>query len=418
MYPGSFKEEVKHRGWIKRFDKVATHLLMNGGVLSVPDHENAKFLNVFFAALLRHEAVSVVEQKTPVFRLFFDIDAKYPGHKYTEDIKQSEASLVTWLYKHILEFFDVKDRTETHRMIVCSAPVKQLIVDGVDLIKCGMHVYLPEIYTNSKIALALRTKLLDTPPPEMTVMPDNIWSDVIDEAVFKGSGLRTIYSHKGISEARVYRPRWVVTGNGHIEELPEELEPEVQRDMIHECSIRTFHHTLTPTVSGEHMVADQEDVHVEGGRAVQGRSTSIHKYTEALPGLMKRLPAPYRNISFVRAFVSTHAVYLKSTCKYCMNVGREHNTSTIYVQVTKQGASIRCYCRKEEYKCADYTSAPTSLPREILQVFFPEVGTSAFLPDVQYERKSTKNKQQSESVRFLADRCFAGTRSKRKKKRF
>jgi len=99
-----------------------------------------------------------------------------------------------------------------------------------------------------------------------------------------------------------------------------------------------------------------------------------------------------------------------------MNVGREHNTSTIYVQVTKQGVSIRCYCRKEEYQCANYKSSPTPLPREILQVFFPEVGTSAFLPDVQYERKSTKNKQQS--VRLLADRCFAGTRSKRKKKRF
>lgn len=428
MHSNSFRDEIRRRGWIKRFDSVATHLLLDGGSLCVSDAEHSKFLNVLFSATLRGETVCVVEQKTPVFTLFFDIDAQYAGSGRDREIEQTERQLSLWIYDFIFQrFYDVGEGG-SRRMIACLAPSKKHQSD--EGVKCGIHLYFPGVCTNSKIALECRRRMVealeDLSPLEkksLGVQPLNSWKDVVDEAVFKGSGLRTVFSHKGKHEKRVYVPRWVVetdssTGKACLRDLPDPLSPEDRRDFIHECSIRVFHHSLTPCRGGEHTQADHEHEHLEGGHGVSGKSTSIDVYSDALPVLVSRLPVQYRKISFVRAFVSTHAVYLKSTCKYCLNVGREHNTSTIYVQVTKQGASVRCYCRKEEYNCASYKSPVIELPKETLHVFFPDMGMDAFLPDVARQElgiKSVRAKQ--ENVRALASTCFGKT-PKRRKKRF
>lgn len=424
MHSTSFKEDIRRRGWVKRCDSVATHVLLDGGALCIPDQENSKFLNVLFAATLRKDSFCVVEQKTPVFKMFFDIDAKFRGTGRTPDIVHAEKSMCLWMHVFCTTSFFAAGKNQ--RMIVCTAPAKH--DQCGEIVKCGMHIYFPGITTNPAIAIACRRAMLqqlEESPPEMGrggQFLANSWADVVDEAVFKGSGLRTVYAHKGRHEKRAYVPKWVVEademgGEPRVVELPDPLPPEDRRDMIHECSIRVFHHNVTPTVNGEHEQADQENSHSVGGRAVSGRSTSIQVYEDALPALLSRLPKQYQKMSFVRAFVSTHAVYLKSTCKYCMNVGREHNTSTVYVQVTKQGAAVRCYCRKEEYNCAEYASPIIPLPRETLEIFFPDVGTGAFLPDVQTS-KSTMQKEKS--VRFLAGRCFDPSVKKRqcKKKRF
>jgi hypothetical protein len=427
MRSNSFREEIRRRGWIKRFDNnPATHLLLDGGALCVSDSEHSKFLNVLFSATLRGETVCVVEQKTPVFNLFFDIDAQYPGSGRDHNIEQAERDLSLWIYDFIFHrFYDVGEGG-SRRMIACLAPPKKRqSSDGspTGSLKCGMHLYFPGICTNSRIAMECRRRMVealeDLAPDTIGVSPLNSWKDVVDEAVFKGSGLRTVFSHKGKHEKRAYVPRWVVEEGRGLCELPRPLSPEAQRDFIHECSIRVFHHSLTPCVGGEHTQADNEHEHHEGGHGVTGKSTSIQVYSEALPVLVSRLPVQYRKISFVRAFVSTHAVYLKSTCKYCLNVGREHNTSTIYVQVTKQGATVRCYCRKEEYHCASYKSPVIDLPKETLHFFFPDMGVDAFLPDVGMQELGTKSVRTKEhDMRVLASTCFRLPTSKRRKKRF
>lgn len=432
-----FRDEALARKWFASKDRPsATHLMMDGGRLSIPDDQSGAFLNIYFASVVvRGEKLSLVEVKTPVFRLFFDLDIRFK--KDAHGIQRTITRLCRIVWEHVTnDFFIVPSEglfaerqtslssmdtmisgddpqvidcgAEKTRMIVCQAPSKiEAAKSGGDLseggvVKHGVHVVFPNIYVNSPIALACRDKLLEKLPDmflegissldpsddtnsstESTAStsgyahPVNSWSDIVDDSVFKGSGLRMIFSGKGRSESRAYLPKFEIDRLGDIH--PCSLETAAaKRTYIHDTSIRVFRNTLTPCIGGEHEIADKPGVHVHG-ECVVGTSTPIDMYQEALPKLREVLPAVYKDTRFLNAFVTAHAVMIKTNSRYCQNKKGEHTTSTIYLCITKRkGVCQRCYCRKEERGCADYTSPFTPLPPEIVRVFFPD---ETFLDD-------------------------------------
>lgn len=420
-----FRDQIKERRWLVTGDGQTTHLLMDGtGKLCVPDTHAGTFLNMYFAAVaVCRETLSVVEQRTPVFRLFFDLDIRLRD----EDTVHADTvirKIVTIVWKFVTTRFFVMETGSSgpdvasvvsstmddsstattdarDRMIVCTAPPKK---EQTGLQKTGVHLIFPNIFVNSPIALRCREALVehleavyyetgcvdqsnssqsvtqgdsmadsmkDSAEPGPVVGPANSWRDIIDDTVYKGSGLRLIYSHKGRSEGRAYVPVYDMDRvQGMYAVNLESLA--TRRAYIHDCSIRSVHSSLTPCQGGEHQIADSLDSHMMGGTTVSGRTQSLDMYKDALPVVAKALPSAYTGIRFLKAFVTDHTVYLKTNSRYCMNVKREHRTSTVYVAITRHGAMVRCYSRKDEYGCATFATDVIPLPPSTIKVFFPD----------------------------------------------
>jgi len=437
-----FQSIIKDRRWIARSGRAGgdvTHLLMDGGILAVPDDEAGLFLNVYFSHVcVKQESLSVVEKRTPVFRLFFDLDIRI-----NEEDDHGRHQLLKTVARHIWDFvvhqFFVLETSDDSscssnnavkdRMIVCTAPTK---VEREGVIKVGCHLHFPNVFVNSPIALKCREGLLtylasidlmstDTASclPHCTssqsvtqrdessetatdshdsdfITPLNAWSDIVDDTVYRGSGLRMVWSHKGRDEARPYAPSFEMDSmNGWSKvECGRNQNLVMKREYVHDCSIRSpTSGTLTPCRHGEHLLADSVYNHHDGGTLVPGRSSSIAIYDEAIGHIRKALPEPYRTISFVRAFVTDHAVYLKSTSRYCLNVRREHRTSTIYVSVTRQGMTVRCYSRKDEYGCSRFSGPLIALPQAVLKIFFPDIADTVSTGNPFFE--STKKRKKN-----------------------
>jgi len=430
-----FRDEAIARKWFASKDRpTATHLMMDGGRLAVPDDQGGAFLNIYFASVvIRGEKLSLVEVKSPVFRLFFDLDIRF--NKDAHGIQRTIRRLCRVVWEHVTnDFFAVSseglftdpqsslssmetakadDPSSRHcngeraRMIICQAPSKIETIKSEDdscrcgVVKHGVHIVFPNIFVNSPIALACRDKLLGKLPlifpdhapqyeagdvndssTESTAstsgfaQPVNSWSDIVDDSVFRGSGLRMIFSSKGRGEGRAYVPKFEMDQFGDIN--PCSLETAAaKRSYIHDTSIRVTHNALTPCMGGEHEIADKPGVHAHGD-CVVGTSTSIDMYQEVLPKLREVLPAVYKDTRFINAFVTTHAVMIKTNSRYCQNKRGEHATSTIYLCISKRGVCQRCYCRKEERGCADYASPVIPLPMDVVRVFFPD---ETFLDD-------------------------------------
>jgi hypothetical protein len=399
----TFTAEMKARGWWMKHGSQtpATHLLLDGGRLCVPDDHAGTFLNVYFNAILRAESVSVVELKTPIFKLFFDIDARV-------DSPECDFSKVfRCMYEAVHEFW-VLERAA--KMIICSAPPKND--------KIGFHVIFPAILVNAPIALAFRDVVVQKLKDECQGICHNTWEDAIDPCVFKANGLRVIYSHKGPNEERAYTPAALIEDeHAAIEHIPHEsLSSQDRREFVHACSLRTFGATLTPCAGGQDTIADQPHVHKAGG-VVIGRSVPLDVYAEMLPKVQAVLPPEYAQQRFVGMFKTEHAVMLRSSSRYCQNVKREHRTSTVYFCVTRRGVCQKCYCRKDDHGCAEYSSQHYPLETAVLDAFVPTASQCKIIPETLLQMPSKKKTKSNTLDGLLKRSRFSHVAAKRKKKK-
>ncbi len=366
----TFREEIRRRNWVAK--TTATHFLMDSGKLNVPDEQAGAFLNTYFTfACVKHERLSVVELKTPVFRLFFDIDGKFPSRKKTECMATLRR-IVLKIQEYTRQFFD---ESVDCTAIACFAPPKP-DKDGDE--KHGIHIIFPNCIVNSPIASCCRDGLIPwlddafRATSSTWILPLNSWQDVVDDSVFKANGLRMIWSNKGKTETRPYEPNFRVNHDGVVTEYTFNNVLE-KRDAIRETSIRVFNATVSKCRMGEHNLSSTETTQRD---STPGTSTSIDMYGSVLPDIRAVLPAVYKDVVFTAAFVTTRAVMLKTTSTYCQNKGDHHRTSTVYFCITRHGVSQRCYSRKEGNGCDRYASETIKLPERIIRVFFP-----GFIPD-------------------------------------
>ena len=393
-----FRQECRRRGWTCQDGRPPTHFFLDGGKLSVPDEHAGTFLNIYFKSVaVKRERLCVVELKTPVFRLFFDLDIRFHMDTVESDVRRTIDHLCVSIHEFVTDgFFDLDQKTSQQHLdimdkisYVCEAPTKE----EKDAVKYGVHLIFPHVYVNSPIALKLRETLLAAIPDafdESYTLPKNSWSDVIDDSVYRANGLRMLYSHKGKVENRAYIP------TAKIEETTmTHIKPSVSdaRDILHATSLRVCTAVLTPCRGGEHEIADTEDTHRVDGIVI-GKCVSIAPYVDATESLRRYLPDVYKNVSFMGAFQTDHAVMLKTNSRFCHNINREHRTSTIYLVVTKHGLSQRCYCRKEEYGCRSYHGPDIPLPAAVVREFLPTAETK-FLDDIELQARTSIKKRKS-----------------------
>jgi len=227
-----------------------THYLLDGGSLHVPIGKNVEFC-ALLAQDMDHGIVNyVIETRTPIFRLFIDLDI-------FEKVEFTVEQLLPWMkqmQKVVQECFPEirgtnKEHNETYdsySVLICTAPPKENVEKNGDLwCKTGVHLVWPCILVDAEQAKSLRQALVQWFEATFGKRgKHNIWEDVFDGAVYNSNGLRMIGSGKlencptckgkpsktmtcdtGTCDGsgkydtnRVYRVEHVVDGDGNLEE--------------------------------------------------------------------------------------------------------------------------------------------------------------------------------------------------------
>ena len=125
----------------------------------------------------------------------------------------------------------------------------------------------------------------------------------------------------------------------------------------------------------------REGVHVPeaaAGEGLCGTARSVREYEGVLPALEAALPAEFAGGRFTGVIKAEACYLLRSSSRYCGNVGRPHNTCNIYFVLTLKGIRQGCYCRCDTLDgrryglCRDYRGETWPVPDDVLAAFFGE----------------------------------------------
>lgn len=365
-----FRNVLQQQGWWigaapgKGPRQKCTHLLMDGGRAHVPDAANGEFLNQYALALVRGQRPSVVELRTPIYKLFMDLDILL-------EAEGAEAYDLTPLWHEVQaavqDFFDAP----SYEMVVCTAPTKK---DG-DGIKRGAHLYWPTIYVKDHLALAFREYLI--PKLKESAFGDDAaflkpWEEIVDIMVYKGSGLRMPWSSKG-QEGRAYVPTAIWNGES-FDPVPPVEGASALRSWVHKLSIRTVGSVTSPTPTKPDFVVQDPSALSAAGTGSSGTRQRLDEYQDVIPRISEVLPPEYAPCEFTSAFKTPYSVMLRTNCHFCRNVGRAHKSNTVFFVVSRLGLTQRCF---DHESCKGYESDILhALDEETIEAFLgPATGT-------------------------------------------
>ena len=178
-----------------------------------------------------------------------------------------------------------------------------------------------------------------------------------------------------VDEGRAYRPVKVLDGNGNI--LHDELEK-----LVASTAYTVMQNTLRTESSKSkdkiYFAIDDLDIIQnvevkESKTAKRGRSSDdkIHITPSRSKKSFTEVQSLSNNLEFVssienfikRAFSKIPSVkitkimgldekcfLLKTNSNFCLNLGREHETTSIYFHVCKSGIAQKCFCRCDYYR--------------------------------------------------------------------
>jgi len=296
------------RRWTRKGAAPATHVLMDGGQLHVPESDLDAFWTEYVSAIFAGQKLYVVEQKTERFKFFVDLD-----FKHEEELSEESALDIC------RRLFAV---VNTGRCLVARAAPRPL---SGNLIKSGLHVHWPDLVVSRTEAMALRTQIL-------LALEDPSWAQVIDSSVYGGSGLRCLWSHKK-PEGGPYLPWRAVPSGAHLSTVP-----DVQ-------TLKLF------------------AVRVEGPEAAV-RSPSRPADTRLEDFIQKNMEG--QSHARVKGIRKTRKGEGKGMCvetdsRYCERVRGEHRSNHVWFYV--RGKTIQQMCLDEE--CTGFKGREHILPPSI-----------------------------------------------------
>ena len=400
--PGHVYEWLRERRYQARDAVEATHFFLDGGKACVPDEGAPAFLNAYAASLLRcpHHRPCIVERRTPVFRMFLDLDTRFESREAISGFTPYLARMAAFMDSatreapadafaeasaaHAFgEAFGVMapaptppDREDEGHVAIACAASRPVVEEGA--FKSGFHVVWPTVLVTQATALELRRRVVDMaaaafPDPKALGLV-NGWDCIVDASVFRANGLRMPWSAKGRDDHRFYEPRWELH-RGDATEIIVPTTLSSVRDMVHRLSIRTF--GLHPTTCIEPVGGAPP---IENDRPTT-RAAGLAGYACVLPALAAALPIQFAGQRFTGLSVpdgseSASFFTLRSTARYCVNMGRPHRTNTVYFVLTRRGVSQRCFCRCETTEgrrfgmCKDFVGETWPVPDPVIRAFF------------------------------------------------
>jgi len=371
-------EWARRRGFYGRTGEIS-HLLLDKGVLCVPESANSEFNHEYAKGVVMNgKRPCLVEYKLKVFRMFYDLDiltTRENANNMTTGVFTDEIKNVFYtICVATAMMFDISKTTVT--MCISNIPKKK---DGG--VKVGVHLTFDNIFVTSPTALYVREKVLETLVCEHNPF-DNTWDSIVDISVFKGSGMRLPWSAKHEDPKRVYVPvvDYVIDSeNTGVVEEPLDNDTIVTsvsaiRDILNRVCLRA---KGIPTKLRNHDDLDINIDDISPSYIGSFAHPSLKEYASVVEEIEKYIPEEYigKIVGVIRA---DHVYMFRHTSKYCANVEREHHSSNTYFLVTKSGMKQCCYSRKEEdvgrkYSlCSQYRSDVIKLPPKLMEELFPE----------------------------------------------
>jgi len=391
-----------------------SHVLMDGGVLSVPFDKLNDFYDVYIKAVKSGEKLFVVEQKTPTYNFFVDID-----YKDTEALTLDE---IKGICKIICD--KVKQHSQKDCLISVSPPKK-----AGDLIKTGVHLNWSGFVVDQSSALALREHILLA----LSMSKGGVdWNEVIDSSVYgdahrrsKGSGFRMPWSHKmskhqscggqgcegcqgtGKIVQVAYLPIFVYK-NGPLGGLMK-IDQQPNVDILKMSSIRTE--------ETQHITVEPPTKVIKEG-AFTDAQTKDELHNEEIRCLLEEFIQ--KNMEGQRLAVVTKIFkhkdsYLLSTnSKYCENMKRTHSSNHVWFHISGGVIAQKCFCRCETIRgrrdgfCKDFYGRVHNLTPKIVEKLYPKKQDLKKCPEIKkyVKQPQVKYSDVKEPLEFFLRKCM------------
>ena len=374
-----FKRWCKDQGFANNSD--LSHVLMDGGVLSVPFDKLNDFYEKCVEAYNSGEKIFVVEQKTENYNFFMDLDYKDDEEMSFEQIKSVCKVICDKVSK-----FGGKDA------LISVAEPKPIDT----LIKTGIHINWPGFVVNRSSALGLRDHVINT---LNLAYGSRDWKDIVDISVYgnnsrntKGSGFRMPWSHKkGKHE--------VCTGQGC--ELCNNTGKETQSEYLpifiykHGPSSTLQKTEQKPSVDILHMATlrtqSMEPVIIEGTRKEATFTTlqtkNEFKDQEALllvEAFVRKNVEGQTTASITKMFKYNKQFLVSTNSKYCENKKCNHNSNHVWFHIVGDTIAQKCFSTTNVLRqygfCKDFSGRRHQLSKKITDILYEDGKVETYTP--------------------------------------
>jgi hypothetical protein len=340
--------------------------------------------------VLRNLKLYVVERRTEVFKMHFDLD-----FKKAHDDETLEA-LLEAIQGCVLRFLEPGLREESW-CIACA------VHDDGARKAPGVHLVFPWLLVDAAKARWMRSAVVNALNARFGALEAS-WEAAVDEAVFMANGLRMVGSDKcrdcavcrnerearpfcgacsrqgRVPEDKVYWP-WKAFPPGLTEGLCQDAKANRPYG-VRMCSTRvpSSRQHATPRFRAPPEAPPQTLARAEAG--AQLRPQAVHLTPELQVALRETLASHHgaysalQPISLERFASASFRLRVRGEgSRYCQNKQGEHAQQTVYFILNKEGVAQRCYSRKAIVRhaglCAHYASAASVLLPALLGLLFP-----------------------------------------------
>ena len=371
-----FKRWCKDQGFANNSD--LSHVLMDGGVLSVPFDKLNEFHERYVESVKRGERLYVVEQKSEKYNFFVDIDYKDRESLSIDEVKD--------ICKVIC---DKVKRHGGRECIISIAPPKK----SGNLTKTGVHLNWPNFVVDQVSAIALREHILIA----LSKAKGSIdWNEIIDAAVYgnaerktKGSGFRMPWSYKRAKHDACGGQGCAHCDKGKIDQLaylpffvykpgpPLSAILNISQDPSLEILKMAIVRTNEPQIT--HI--EPPSIKIKEG-AFTKEETKNELYDDELKNMVEtfiRTNLEGQNNAYVQKLFKRRDTYLVSTnSKYCENLKRDHGSNHVWFIISGQTILQKCFCLCETLRgrrdgfCKDFCGRRHQLSRTIVDRLYPK----------------------------------------------
>ncbi len=337
-----------------------SHVLMDGGKLSVPFDRLNEFYDVYIKAVKSGEKVCVVEQKTDTYNFFVDLD-----YKDDEDIPFER------LEEYVQTICDRVTHFGGEDVLISVAEPKP----HGDTIKYGIHMNWPGFIVDHGSAMALHSHIVSS---LSLLFPGKPWNDIVDTAVYgggkrnvKGSGFRMPWAHKYVKGEYQgeYRPVLNYTHeNGKLSRIFDR-EPSVE--IMHMATLRT---ERTDVVIVEGSTRDEGSFTLKETKNVL-QNEAVVRNIELF--IQKNMDGQGR-AEVTKIFSDKQSYLVSTTSKYCENLQRDHGSNHVWFRIDGHVIIQKCFCTCETMKgrrygfCKDFYGRKHTLPSKIFEQLYPK----------------------------------------------
>ncbi len=373
-----------------------SHVLMDGGVLSIPYDTLDTFYDVYIASVLAGEKIYVVEQKGETYAFFVDIDYK------------DETALTLDAIKGICK--TIYDKVRRYGGLTCLISISEPKPCGPLLTKTGVHMNWPGFIVNQSSAVALREHIL------VALMKDREgydWNEIIDASVYgsierktKGSGFRMPWSHKKAKHDLCGGQGCSLCENGKVDQgayLPvfliqqglvntiTQIEQTPSTDILKMAAVRTDKPvtvTVEPPVNrikegSFTQTQTKDEIHNDRVRA------SLEEFIQGnMEGQARAL--------VTKLFKHKGTFLVSTTSRYCENLKREHSSNHVWFIISGSAIIQKCFCRCETLRgrrdgfCKDFCGRHHQLPCTITDELYPDKTRLARCPEIKKKIEKPK----------------------------